>query len=107
MKTIRRYAGKDKVKVTKMKYLALGVWIDSRGGSFQSFTLSRPTDSEDLETVLEILCKEAQMEMENTESVFLMENGGPRPVIKHFWGTDDFMDLVDGPREGDCDIDEA
>lgn len=91
---IRRYSGKDKVKVRKMKYLALGFWVDSRGGSHQTFTLSRETDSEDLQTVLDMLCAESLMAHEDTDCVFLMENGGPRPVIKHFWGADDLEDLL-------------
>jgi len=71
-----------------MKYLAIGYWSDGCG---ESFTLSRPTDSEDRDVILDMLCQEARILKDSIDTVLVVrngesDNGTPEPPhVKHHW----------------------
>lgn len=66
------------------KYLAVGFWAEGGGGN--TFTISRPTDSDDPRTVLDMLCKDAAMSSDDIDTVLLIENGnGSEPCVVKHW----------------------
>lgn len=71
-----------------MKYLAIGYFSDGCG---ESFTLSRPTDSEDRNVIADLLCEEGHCLKENIDTVLVVRNGETvdgiydPPHVKHHW----------------------
>jgi len=69
-------------------YLAIGYWSD---GSGETFTLSRPTESEDLHVIADMLCQEGHCSKEDIDTILLIRNGDPHPGmldaphVKHHW----------------------